>query len=271
MPDSAEHVPVIAVASGKGGVGKTTVAVNLALALTAQGYRVGLVDADLYGPDVPRMMGLRRRAEAAHVTLFARPGAPGARLQTVSQHGVQLASAAFLLGENQGLGITGSIAQLLARRLLADTGWDGLDYLVMDLPPGTADIQQFVFALSGRALYVLVVATPQVIAHQDARRLIAHLKPRRAAAAARTDVAGVENMSGQICPHCGETTPLFPPAPDEDSIWSLIPKLASIPFSYQAARDADEGRPVMVTGAVPEQVAGYRLVAEQVRKRLADL
>jgi ATP-binding protein involved in chromosome partitioning len=189
----------------------------------------------------------------------------------VSQHGVQLASAAFLLGENQGLGITGGIAQLLARRLLADTDWDGLDYLVMDLPPGTADVQQFVFALSGRPLYVLVVVTPQVIAHQDARRLIAHLAPRRAVAAARTDVAGVENMSGQVCPGCGQTTPLFPSAPDEDSIWGLIPKLASIPFSYQAARDADDGRPVMITRAVPEQVAAYQLIAEQVRERLADL
>ena len=269
MPDSPEHVPVIAVASGKGGVGKTTVAVNLALALTAQGQRTGLVDADLYGPDVPRMMGLRRRAEAGHVTLFARPGAPSARLQTVSQHGVQLASAAFLLGENQGLGITGGIAQLLARRLLGDTEWDGLDYLVLDLPPGTADIQQFVFALSGRPLYVLVVVTPQVIAHQDARRLIAHLSPRRSAA--RTGVAGVENMSGQVCPGCGQTTPLYPSAPDEDSIWGLIPKLASIPFSYQAAQDADDGRPVMVTGAIPEQVAAYQLIARQVRERLARL
>ena len=269
MPDSPEHVPVIAVASGKGGVGKTTVAVNLALALTAQGHRAGLVDADLYGPDVPRMMGLRRRAEASHVTLFARPGAAGSRLQTVSQHGVQLASAAFLLGENQGLGITGGIAQLLVRRLLADTDWADLDYLVIDLPPGTADIQQFVFALSGRPLYVLVVATPQVIAHQDARRLIAHLTPRRNAAT--VGVAGVENMSGQICPGCGELTPLFPSASDEDSIWGLVPKLASIPFSYQAARDADDGRPVMVTGAVPEQVTAYQLIAERVRERLADL
>ena len=95
MPDSSEHVPVIAVASGKGGVGKTTVAVNLALALTAQGHRTGLVDADLYGPDVPRMMGLRRRAEAGHVTLFARPGTAGSRLQMVSQHGIRLASVAF--------------------------------------------------------------------------------------------------------------------------------------------------------------------------------
>jgi len=268
MPDSPEHVPVIAVASGKGGVGKTTVAVNLALALTARGSRTGLIDADLYGPDVPRMMGLRRRSEASSVALFARAGAADARLETVSQHGVQLASAAFLLGENQALAVGGSIAQLLVRRLVSDSEWDRLDYLVMDLPPGTADIQQFVFALSGRPMCVLVVATPQVIAHQDARRLVAHLKQlsgRRGAHAA--DVAGVENMSGQICPGCGRTTPLFPAAPEPDSIWGLIPRLASIPFSYQAARDADEGRPVMVTGAVPEQVAAYRLVAEQVSKR----
>ena len=190
MPDSTEHVPVIAVASGKGGVGKTTVAVNLALALTAQGQRTGLVDADLYGPDVPRMMGLRRQAEASHVTLFARPGAPDSRLQTVSRHGVRLASAAFLLGENQGLGITGGIAQLLARRLLADSEFGELDYLVVDLPPGTADIQQTVFALSGRPMAVLVVVTPQVIAHQDARRLIAHLQPRRSASAEQHEAGG---------------------------------------------------------------------------------
>ena len=123
MSDSSGRVPVIAVASGKGGVGKTTVAVNLALALAAQGYRTGLVDADLYGPDVPRMMGLRRQAEASHVTLFARPGAADSRLQTVSRHGVQLASAAFLIGENQGLAVHGAIAQLLVRRLMSDSDW----------------------------------------------------------------------------------------------------------------------------------------------------
>jgi len=116
MPDSPENVPVIAVASGKGGVGKTTVAVNLALALTARGCRTGLIDADLYGPDVPRMMGLRRNTETSAVTLFARPGAPGSRLETVSRHGVQLASAAFLLGENQALAVDGSVAQLMVRR-----------------------------------------------------------------------------------------------------------------------------------------------------------
>jgi ATP-binding protein involved in chromosome partitioning len=126
MPDSSQQVPVIAVASGKGGVGKTTVAVNLALALTARGQRAGLIDADLYGPDVPRMMGLRRRAEAPSVTLFARPGAPDSRLQAVTQHGVQLASAAFLLGENQALAVQGGLAQLMVRRLLLDSDWHQL-------------------------------------------------------------------------------------------------------------------------------------------------
>jgi len=269
MPDTSQNVPVIAVASGKGGVGKTTVAVNLALALTALGLRAGLVDADLYGPDVPRMMGLRRRAEAPHVTLFARAGAADSRLEMVRQHGVQLASAAFLLGENQGLGVDGGIAQLLVRRLISDTEWDEPDCLVIDLPPGTADIQQFVFALSGRPMCVLVVVTPQVIAHQDARRLIAHLRPRHGSAGnGALDVAGVENMSGQICPGCGETTPLFPAAPAEDSIWSLIPLLATIPFSYQAARDADEGKPVMITGAVPAQAAAYEHLAAELQRRL---
>jgi ATP-binding protein involved in chromosome partitioning len=272
MPDNSEQVPVIAVASGKGGVGKTTVAVNLALALTAQGQRTGLIDADLYGPDVPRMMGLRRHAEASSVTLFARPGAPDSRLQTVSQHGVQLASAAFLLGENQALAVQGGIAQLLVRRLLFDSDWHDLDYLVMDLPPGTADIQQYIFALAGRPMCVLAVVTPQVIAHQDARRLVAHLRQRGGRrGAAAIDVAGVENMSGQVCPGCGQTTPLFPSAPEAESIWGLIPRLAAIPFSYQAARDADEGRPVMITDAVPEQVAAYQLIAEQVRQRLTGL
>jgi ATP-binding protein involved in chromosome partitioning len=273
LPESSEHVPVIAVASGKGGVGKTTVAVNLALALTEQGHRAGLVDADLYGPDVPRMMGLRRRAEASSVTLFARQGAAASRLQTVSQHGVQLASAAFLLGENQGLAIDGSIARLLVRRLLSDSDFHDLDYLVVDLPPGTADIQQFVFALSGRPICVLVVATPQVIAHQDARRLVSHLQHlqqrRGAAGPGPAGLAGVENMSGQICPACGQITPMFPAAPDEESIWQLIPRLASVPFSHRAAADADQGRPVMVTGAVPEQVAAYQLLAEQIGKRLS--
>jgi ATP-binding protein involved in chromosome partitioning len=260
------QAPIIAVASGKGGVGKSTVAVNLALALHAQGHGIGLVDADLYGPDIPRMLGLRRTEAASHVTLFASKGIGQSRLQVAERHGIQLTSAALLLGESQGLGIQASLAQLLVQRLIVDSDWSpDLDYLVVDLPPGTADIQQFVFGLGSRPVFVLLVVTPQVIAHQDVRRLIADLHRHTA-----VSVGGVENMCGQICPSCGETTELFPAAPPQDSIWGLVPRLASVPFSATAARDADQGLPVMVTGAVPEQVAAYEVLAGRVHQRIAD-
>jgi ATP-binding protein involved in chromosome partitioning len=253
--------PILAVASGKGGVGKTTVAVNLALALSAAGRRVGLVDADLYGPDVPRMMGLRRQAAAASVTLYAASGTRGARLEAVDRYGVQLASAGFLIGENQALGLHADLAQAIVSRLITQTAWArDTDCLVVDLPPGTADIQQLVFGQPGRKVIVVVVVTPQVVAHQDVRRLIADLGRRRA-----VTVGGIENMAGFTCPCCGTTTPLFPAAPDGDSIWAQVSKLARIPFSPKAAADADEGRPVMLTRGVTEQVAAYESAAAQLQ------
>jgi ATP-binding protein involved in chromosome partitioning len=261
-PDS---VPVVAVASGKGGVGKTTVAVNLALALAAAGQRVGLVDADLYGPDVPRMLGLRRREDARDLTLFSARGRPQARLQAIERHGLQVASAAFLIGDNQGLGLEANLAQLLVRRLIADTQWQRPDCLVVDLPPGTADVHQFVFALQRRPVYVLVVVTPQVIAHSDIRRLLADLRRRKA-----VTLGGVENFSGLICAHCGQVTPMFPAAPADESIWGLVDRLASVPFSPAAAADADNGRPVMLSRAVPAQVAAFELLAAEVTARMRD-
>jgi ATP-binding protein involved in chromosome partitioning len=263
-PESGD-VPVVAVASGKGGVGKTTVAVNLALALAAAGVRTGLVDADLYGPDVPRMLGLRRRQEARELTLFSVQGRSQARLQAVDRHGIQIASAAFLMGENQGLGLDANLAQLLVRRLIADTVWDRPDCLVIDLPPGTADIQQFVFALRGRRVHVLLVVTPQVIAHSDARRLIADLRRRRV-----TPLGAVENFSGIMCAHCGQLTPMYPDAPLDESIWGLVDRLASVPFSPQVAADADQGLPVMLTRSVPEQVAAFEQLAATVASQVRD-
>jgi ATP-binding protein involved in chromosome partitioning len=111
---------------------------------------------------------------------------------------------------------------------------------------------------------VLLVVTPQVMAHQDARRLVAELG-RHAA----VGIGGVENMSGQVCPSCGQATALFPEAPPDDSIWGEVTRLASIPFSALAARDADQGRPVMLTRAVSEQVGAYELLAAEVDKRLS--
>jgi ATP-binding protein involved in chromosome partitioning len=262
-PDSADQVPVIAVASGKGGVGKTTVAVNVALALHELGVRTGLVDADLYGPDAAHMMGLRREAQARHITLFAAPGAPGHRLQAAERHGVQLASAALLIGEAQGLGVHAQLAQLLVHRLISGTSWAPLDCLVVDLPPGTADIQQLVFALGGRTTFALLVVTPQLVAHRDAHRLLHELDRSPAVL-----VGGVENMAGQVCPACGELTELFPPAQADQAIWTRVPKLVSVPFSAAAARDADRGQPVMVSRAVPEQVTAYQHVAATLRDAL---
>jgi ATP-binding protein involved in chromosome partitioning len=271
MSVEADAVPVVAVASGKGGVGKTTVAVNLALALAASGLRTGLVDADLYGPDVPRMLGLRRRQDARQLTVFGAAGTAGARLQAVERHGIQLASAAFLIGESQGLAVAAGLAELLVQRLITGTDWDGPDCLVVDLPPGTADIQQFVFALRGRPVHVLVVVTPQVIAHQDVRRLLGDLRRRKVMReGGAVTFGGVENMSGLICAHCGQVTPMFPAAPAEESVWGELDRLVSVPFSPQAAADADQGKPVMLTRAVPEQVAAFELLASRVSQQLAD-
>jgi ATP-binding protein involved in chromosome partitioning len=265
VADEVAAAPIVAVASGKGGVGKTTVAVNLALALTAAGRRVGLVDADLYGPDIPRMMGLRRRAASSGVTVYARRGVGGARLEAVSRYGVQLASAGFLMGEAQALGVHAGLAQAIVSRLITQTAWaDDTDCLVVDLLPGTADIQQLVFGQQGRKVIVLVVVTPQVVAHQDVRRLVADLERHPAVTA-----GGIENMSGFTCPCCGVTSPLFPVAPEDESIWAQLSRLASIPFSPQAAADADQGRPVMVTRGVPEQVSAYEAAAAQVLRYLS--
>jgi ATP-binding protein involved in chromosome partitioning len=263
VPADPDQVPVIAIASGKGGVGKTTVAVNLALALAASGVRAGLVDADLYGPDVPRMLGLQRRQDAREITLFGVKGRRQERLEAVDRYGIQVASAGLLMGGGQGLGLEANLAQLLVRRLIVDTVWDRPDCLVVDLPPGTADIQQFVFGLWQRPVHVVLVVTPQVIAHQDVRRLIADLRRRSA-----VPLGAVENFSGLICAHCGQRTPMFPEAPAGDSIWNQVERLASVPFSPVAAAAADQGRPVLLTRAVPEQVAAFELLAAKVRDHL---
>ena len=249
--DPEPGAPVVAVASGKGGVGKTTVAVNLALALRNRGERVGLVDADIYGPDVPRMLGLVRTEPAAHITLQTAKGRAGRRLAPIERHGLQLASTAILTGHDQPVATDAGLAQVLTRRLLTATAWDGVTVIVVDLPPGTGDVQQHVL-LGARPAAVVLVVTPDEIAHLDTRRLLALLRQRDV-----TVLGAVENMAGLDCPHCGETIALHPPVAPERSIWSLdVARLASVPF-----RPATRPEPPLLTLEDAEVVAAYDAVA----------
>jgi ATP-binding protein involved in chromosome partitioning len=231
--------PVIAVASGKGGVGKTSVAVALAKELVRRGRRTGLLDADLHGPDVPRMLGIRRDATARSVTLTATKGERNAELEAVDVDGLKVASVGFLLGGNQGLTMAGPFAELMLGRLVKQTVWGELDVLVADLPPGTGEVQQGLLALSEDIAAVLVV-TPAEVSHLDTGRAIAVLRQAEVPV-----LGGVENMAYVTCPHCGEHTVLHTPAPAERTIWALgVPKLAGIPFRTDAVVTAEDVAPV---------------------------
>ena len=230
MPDVETRV--LAIASGKGGVGKSTVALNLGVALHRAGARVGLLDADLYGPDIPRMVGLTRHRPATSIDLWTRSGPSGVPI--VERHGLKITSAQFLVAEDQPISFQAGLAGLLLRRLLG-ADWGQLDYLIVDLPPGTADIQQQLsenVTIAG----VLVVVTPQDVAHLDARKLLAMLDQRGLRV-----IGGVENMSSIACPRCGERTEVFPPTDETRAVWTRITKLASLPIDPSLALAADEG------------------------------
>jgi ATP-binding protein involved in chromosome partitioning len=231
--------PVVAVASGKGGVGKTSVAVALARELVRRGRRTGLLDADLHGPDVPRMLGIRRDRTARSVTLTATKGEHNAELEAVDVDGLKVASVGFLLGGNQGLTMAGPFAELMLGRLLKQTLWGELDVLVADLPPGTGDVQHGLLTLSDDVSAVLVV-TPAEVSHLDTSRTVAVLRQAHVPL-----LGGVENMAYVLCPHCGERTALHTPAPEERTIWALgVPKLAGIPFRTDAAVTAADVAPI---------------------------
>ncbi len=249
---SAKHI--VAVGSGKGGVGKSTVSLNLALALAERGLAVGLLDADLYGPNIPLMVGLVRREWGEDWTLARRNQR---KIPPIERHGLKIMSAGFVVGEDQPLA-EASLIRLLAQQFMWLVDWGDLDFLIVDLPPGTAEAQQvFVRAvpLSGAVL----VVTPQDVAHLDAKKAVQMY--RRAGVSI---LGGVENMSGLTCPDCGRRIDIFPRVRESRSIWAMgVEKLGEIPLDPLVSEAGDAGRPLLVARPESAPAAAFRQIAER--------
>lgn len=251
---------VVAVASGKGGVGKSTIAVNLALALRAKGHRVALLDADVYGPNVPLLLGVRRRENVdvnrALLSLGATEGARE-RLQPLARHGLSVLSLALLVGEDQDiLPDNAALAGMVIRHLLLDTQWGNQDYLILDLPPGTGEPQTTMVsqvAVDG----VILVTTP----HNTA--LLDTLRSLRMFHDAGVPVIGrVENMSYLLCPHCGE--PIVLPVPDDFSDGAIgeLPLLGRLPFDVAISLATNTGRPIVLVDSEAPASAVFSTIAD---------
>lgn len=258
---------LLVVGSGKGGVGKSTVSVNLALALAHRGARVGLVDGDAYGPSVPLMLGVRKReaSEGWSATLpLSQRSLPRERmLQPLKRYGIEVMSVGFFIGEEQAVAPMPDVVGMLIRQLLFIVDWGPLDYLIVDLPPGTAEPQATLsreLALDG----AILVTTPQDVARVDAAKALAMFRQ----AGVRV-LGAVENMRGFVCPHCGEQVDVFPPASEPRPELDALPQLGVIPLDPAAARGGDSGRPVVVTA--PDSTVGraFAQMAARVAAALA--
>ena len=251
MTQPAKHS--IAIASGKGGVGKSTVSLNLAVALSEHGMRVGLMDADLYGPDIPRMIGLARTKDAKHLDLWR---ADGAKHEPFERFGVKIMSIGFLVGEGQSISLQAGLVDLLLGQLVTGVDWGGLDYLIVDFPPGTADLQQQLMSrlkLSG----AIVVVTPQDVAHLDARKVLDLCKRANVRV-----LGGIENMDGLACPHCEERIDVFPRVSDDRSIWNHgVEKLGAIPLDPMVASSGDRGLPIVLADPSSTQALAIHALA----------
>jgi len=239
---------VIAVSSGKGGVGKSTVAANLAIALSKAGHRVGLMDGDIYGPNIPRMFGVFERPQVSAER----------RMVPLEAYGVRLMSLGFIVERDAPAIWRGPIIMKIVTQFLRDVDWGELDYFVVDLPPGTGDAQLSLVQATNVSGAV-IVTTPQEMAVGDA------LRGGRMFEKVNVPVLGViENMSGFTCPHCGEHTDLFPTGGGDRLGAELkVPILGKIPMQADLADLADRGKPVVV--AAPESPAAVALqgIAEQ--------
>ena len=243
-PASDERLgTVIAISSGKGGVGKSTVAGNLAAALAAQGNRVGLMDADVYGPNVPRLFGVDGKPEIR-----------GNRIVPLESHGVKLMSLGLMIERDQAAIWRGPIITKIIHQFLSDVDWGQLDYFIVDLPPGTGDAQ-LSLVQTIKVDGAVVVTTPQEMATGDA------LRGARMFDKVGVPVLGVvENMSGFACPGCDTVTHIFEQGGGQKLADELeVPLLASVPLQAGMTASADTGAPVVVSE--PESAAGTALSA----------
>jgi ATPases involved in chromosome partitioning len=245
---------IIAVASAKGGVGKSTVAANLALALAADGANVGLLDADIYGPSQPRLMGIEGRAQAKE----------GKQLEPMMAHGLQTMSIGYLLDKDAPAILRGPMVTSALQQMLFQTAWDDLDYLIIDLPPGTGDIQ-LTLAQKIPVSGVVVVTTPQDLALIDARKGVEMFRK------VNVSVLGiVENMSTHICSNCGHEEAIFGAhggqtlADDYD-----VDLLGELPLDISIRENADSGRPSVIADPEGSIAAIYLDMARKTAARLA--
>jgi ATP-binding protein involved in chromosome partitioning len=246
---------IIAVASGKGGVGKSTTTVNLALALAAEGARVGILDADIYGPSQPTMMGISGRPESLD----------GQSMQPLENHGVQVMSIGFIVEPDQAMIWRGPMATQALEQLLRQTNWSDLDYLLVDMPPGTGDIQ---LTLSQRVPITgaVIVTTPQDIALIDAQRGLSMFEK------VGVPVLGiVENMAVYCCPNCGHTEHIFGADGGRKMAEQRgVPYLGALPLTMKIREQADSGTPTVIAEPDGEIAAIYKSVARQVAVKVAQ-
>ncbi|MBQ0957667.1 iron-sulfur cluster carrier protein ApbC [Ideonella sp. 4Y11] len=245
---------IIAIASGKGGVGKSTTTVNLALALAAEGARVGILDADIYGPSQPMMMGIDGRPESVD----------GKSMEPMIGHGVQVMSIGFIVEADQAMIWRGPMATQALDQLLRQTNWQDLDYLLVDMPPGTGDIQ---LTLSQRVPLTgaVIVTTPQDIALLDARKGVSMFEK------VGVPIIGVvENMAVYCCPNCGHTEHIFGQGGGMKMSQDFnMPYLGALPLNLSIREQADSGRPSVVADPDGEIAGIYRSVARQVAVAVA--
>ena len=244
---------IIAVASGKGGVGKSTVSSNLAVALARQGRKVGLLDADIYGPSQPRMMGVSKR-----------PASPdGKIIEPLQAHGVTMMSIGLMLKEDEAVIWRGPMIMGALQQLLGQVAWGKLDILIIDLPPGTGDIQ-LSLAQRTQLTGALVVSTPQDVALLDARKALDMFQKLK------TPVLGlIENMSTFCCPNCGHETQIFGHGGVRAEAEKLgLPFLGELPLALSVRQAGDAGTPIAATDA-PEAEAYARLAQRLVAGGMA--